>query len=197
MPVPDPAATIIALRPVTGGFEVLMVQRNARGFFGSIVVFPGGKVEDGDVPDGLSANDDISHRNAAVREFAEETGIVIPDGIEKLTLVSRWVTPELAPRRFDTRFYVIGLVDPPEVVVDAEELLWHRWVTPGEALEHAATGEWAMIKPTLSHLNWLARWSSIDEAVASAWGADGRTLIIPRVIEDGSLLPIHLPAELS
>ena len=197
MPVPDLAATVLALRPSPAGFEVLMVQRNARGFFGSIVVFPGGKVEEVDVPDGLNADDDLSHRNAAVREFAEETGIVIPGGVDQLTLVSRWVTPERAPRRFDTRVYVVGLVDPPEVVVDAEELLWHRWVTPGEALAHATAGEWAMIKPTLSHLHWLRRWSSIEEAVGSAEGADGRTLIIPRVVEDGSLLPIHMPAEVS
>jgi 8-oxo-dGTP pyrophosphatase MutT (NUDIX family) len=195
--VPDPAATVLALRPTPGGFEVLMVQRNARGFFGSIVVFPGGKVEAEDVPEGLSADDDLCHRNAAVREFAEETGIAIPGGVDDLTLVSRWVTPEMAPRRFDTRFYVVGLVDPPDVVLDTEELLWHLWVTPGEALEHAGTGEWAMIKPTLSHLHWLSRWTSIEEAVASAQGADGRTLIIPRVVEDGSILPIHLPAEVS
>lgn len=217
---PDPAATILALRPATHRFEVLMVHRNSRGFFGNIVVFPGGKVDDVDVPRGLTRDDDVSHRNAAIREFAEETGILLTvsgpeptprvrDGefyrwleggdvataIDQLVLISRWVTPEMAPRRFDTRFYVIECDGAPEVTVDRDELIRHDWVTPDAALKRQEIGEWPMFRPTIAHLQWLNRWSSIDEAIGSAHGADGRTLIIPRRVDDGSLLPIHMPAQ--
>lgn len=199
-----------------------MVHRNSRGFFGDIAVFPGGRVDDIDVPVGLTHHDDLSSRNAAIREFAEETGILItstgpvsaPDvkgeafyewletrslaaATEQLVLVSRWVTPEMAPRRFDTRFYVAACIDPPEVSIDTDELVGHEWTTPEDALERHRAGEWAMIHPTISHLHWLRRWSSIEEALLSAQGADGRTLIMPRVVEDGSLLSVHMPAELS
>jgi 8-oxo-dGTP pyrophosphatase MutT (NUDIX family) len=221
VPGADPAATILALRPGPGGFEVLIVQRNSRGYFGDLAVFPGGRVDDIDVPDGLGLHDDLSHRNAAIREFAEETGILITErgpvrappvrdenyyrwlddqefspGIDDLVLISRWVTPEAAPRRFDTRFYVVGCVGAPEVEINAEELIWYQWVTPEVALEHYDRGEWAMFQPTLAHLRWLHRWDSIEDAFKSAEGADGRTLILPRRVEDGSLLPIHMPAEL-
>lgn len=197
-----------------------MVHRNSRGFFGDIAVFPGGRVDDIDVPPGLDQDDDLSHRRAGLREFAEETGILITDsgplpipgvkdaafydwvdaralspGFDELVLVSRWVTPEAAPRRFDARFYVVSCVDPPDVEIDADELIGHEWVSPEEALAHHDAGRWAMIHPTIAHLRWLSRWSSIDEAIRSATGADGRTLIIPRIVEDGSLLPIHLPAD--
>ncbi|MGD2043711.1 MAG: NUDIX domain-containing protein, partial [Acidimicrobiia bacterium] len=77
MPEPDPAATVVLLRPAEQGFEVLMVHRNAKGFFGSFVVFPGGRVEDLDIPEGLTADDDLSHRRAAIRELAEEAGIYL------------------------------------------------------------------------------------------------------------------------
>lgn len=221
VPGADPAATILALRPGPGGFEVLTVQRNSRGYFGDLVVFPGGRVDDIDVPEGLDLHDDLSHRHAALREFAEETGILITEGgpvraprlrdgdyyrwlddqgfspgVDDLVLVSRWVTPEAAPRRFDTRFYVVGCIGAPEVEIDADELIWHRWVTPEIALQCHDRGEWAMFRPTLSHLRWLHRRDSIDDAIKSAEGADGRTLILPRVVDDGSLLPIHMPAEL-
>jgi 8-oxo-dGTP pyrophosphatase MutT (NUDIX family) len=198
-----------------------MVRRNSRGFFGDLVVFPGGRVDDIDVPGGHDLIDDLSHRNAALREFAEETGILITKdgarrappmrdrdfyrwiedegvtpGLDRLTLVSRWVTPEAAPRRFDTRFYVATLDDAPEVEIDSDELIWHEWTKPQISLDRYDRGEWTMFQPTVAHLKWLQRRSSIDDAIRSAEGADGRTLILPRRVEDGSLVPIHMPAEL-
>lgn len=218
MPDPDPAATVLALRRAEAGFEVLVVQRNSKGFFGNLAVFPGGKVEDIDVPDGMALHDDRSHRNAAVREFAEETGILLtgqgpmlaPDergdafyewlavqpftsAADRLVLVSRWVTPDYAPRRFDTRFYVIDCTGSPEVSIDPSELVGHCWVTAESALEKVQAGTWSMFRPTIAHLEWLQGHSSVEDAVGSAVGADRRTLETPGVVSDGSIVPIQLP----
>ncbi|MFZ0012619.1 MAG: NUDIX hydrolase [Acidimicrobiia bacterium] len=220
MPIADPAATVILLRGSGQGFEVLLVERNSRGFFGSIVVFPGGGVEDSDVSPGSSTRDDDSHRNAAIRELAEETGIVLTsngvrpapigkgvafhdwahrEGLalaaDELVLVSRWVTPVEAPRRFDTRFYLAACDDAPDVIIDSDELIGHMWLSPAAALELYDAGEMNLILPTLTHLRWLARRSTIEEAYVSAQGADGRTLIRPQQMEDGSWLPVHMPAD--
>jgi hypothetical protein len=81
------------------------------------------------------------------------------------------------------------------VVVDLDELLWHAWVRPEDALEKANRGEWSIIRPTLAHLQWLRRWQSVEEAIRSARGADGRTVVVPRMVEDGSLLPILMPVD--
>lgn len=222
MPFPDPAATVILLRDGGEGFEVLMVQRNARGVFGSMVVFPGGRVDECDVRNGHSAADDESHRMAGLRELAEEAGILLTEAgaipapplkgphfhewvessghrlaTRDLTLVSRWVTPEISPRRFDTRFYIVITEDAPDVVIDDEELIDHLWIEPSEALDRHRGGELHMILPTLAHLRWLSRRSSSSDAISSARGADGRTLIRPEIREDGSLVPVHLPAEVS
>lgn len=218
VPQPDPAATVLALRPSSTGFDVLMVHRNSKGFFGGLAVFPGGRVDDIDVPAGLSHDDDLSHRNAALREFAEETGILITPtgtvtvpgikdrafyewleecghhpGVDGLVLVSRWVTPEIAPRRFDARFYVTVCDDPPEVEIDATELIGHEWLAPGDALDRQERGVWSMMRPTIAHLRWLRRWASVEEAMRSAQGADRRTLIVPRIVDDGSHMPVELP----
>ena len=82
-----------------------------------------------------------------------------------------------------------------EVELDTDELVWHEWVAPDTALQRHTDGEWPMVQPTVSHLQWLSRWATIEEAVQSAQGADGRTLIVPERVDDGSLLPIHMPAE--
>lgn len=222
MPSPDPAATVILLREGEGAFEVLMVKRNAKGVFGSMVVFPGGRVDECDVRNGYTAADDVSHRLAGIRELAEEAGILLTDdgavaaprlkgtqlyewvessghqlATSHLTLVSRWVTPEISARRFDTRFYIALAEDLPEVVIDGDELIDHLWIKPAVALRRHDAGDMYMILPTVAHLRWLARRSSSSDAVTSADGADGRTLIRPEVREDGSLVPVHLPADVS
>jgi len=203
-----------------------MVQRPSRGFFGDLVVFPGGKVDPVDKTE-LARSvvsgefEDHEFRCAALRELAEEAGlaatgsrvVVAPpgrdDGLyraildsgdtlagELLVLISRWVTPEAAPRRFDTFFYLLPTSMTPEVRLDEDELVDHAWVSPAEALRRYDDDEWKMISPTLAHLRWLQRRTSIEDALASASGADGRTLIEPRRIGDGSIIQIHMPAEL-
>ncbi len=222
---PDPAASVVVVRQGGSSLEVLMVRRRDRGFFGSLVVFPGGGVDDVDTSElafqVVSGDaDDQPHRAAALRELAEETGLlVVSEGVTKapdlrgeslyralsaegrflagdrLVLLSRWVTPVGAPRRFDARFYLLVVEEPPEVRLDTSELVEHAWITPEGAISRYSKGEWPMILPTLAHLRWLARRSSPEEAIASAKGADGRTLIKPRVEPDGSLVRVYLPGE--
>ncbi|MGB7859114.1 MAG: NUDIX hydrolase [Acidimicrobiia bacterium] len=221
----DSASSVMVLRPGTHPFEVLMVERPNRGFFGGIVVFPGGKVDDVDDSElarhvVTGESDDQLYRRAALRELAEETGLAaVGTGViafppardeelylaikqsnqrlagESLVLVSRWVTPELAPRRFDTWFYLLEAGMTPRIQLDSDELVGFAWVTPAEALRRYDEGEWQMILPTLAHLRWLRRRASIEDAMTAAQGADGRTLIEPRRMEDGSILPIHLPGD--
>lgn len=215
---PRLAASVIVLRRADP-FEVLVVKRRGGGTFGDLMVFPGGTVDPDDHTH-AGDSDDAPLRVAALRELAEETGLlalagrtvaagvrpgpalladVVESGdalsIDSLTLISRWVTPASMPYRFDTWFYLLALEDAPEVTVDGIELIGHSWTTPSAALERARAGEWQMILPTLSHLRWLERRASIEEVIASAFGADGRTLITPIVMGDGSLVPVHLPAD--
>ena len=220
-----PAATVMLIRDSGAGIEVLMVRRRPRGFFGGLTVFPGGAVDPVDasgLANEVVTGDhpDQEFRVAALRELAEETGLALttdgvtsaPDGRGEgllstmraagmrldgsaLTLVSRWVTPEEAPTRYDTCFYLATSQDALEVRIDSDELAEHLWVAPGDALVMLAEGTLEMFLPTIAHLRWLEQISTVDDAVAAAQGADGRSLVEPRRMEDGSLLPIHLPAE--
>lgn len=219
------AATVILLRPEGDPFEVLVVERRDRGFFGGLFVFPGGAVDPVDHSSlarevVTGEQEDHAHRSAALRELAEETGLLAVGGDirqaprrrgedlfaalrdtrqvlsgDSLTLVSRWVTPVGAPRRFDTRFYLLPVGECPPVRLDRHELVSHHWVTPSEALQRHREGQWPMVLPTVAHLRWLARRSGVPEALASAFGADGRTRVEPTIMEDGSVVPVHLPAE--
>ena len=220
-----PAATVMLIRDSEDGVEVLMVRRRPRGFFGGLTVFPGGAldpVDDSDLASEVVPGDhpDQVFRAAALRELAEETGLALTnDGVvsapegrgesllaamrgmdihldaSALILISRWVTPEGAPTRYDTRFYIADAGDTPDVRLDDDELVEHKWVKPGDVLAIHADGGLEMFLPTIAHLRWLERWATVLDALSAAMGADGRSLVEPRRMEDGSFVPVHLPGD--
>lgn len=81
----------------------------------------------------------------------------------------------------------------PAIRLDTSELVHHSWVSPEVALGLHEEGEWKMFPPTVAHLRWMARQSSVTEVIDSAIGTDGRTVFEPRVMDDGSMVPIPLP----
>ncbi|MCK4177352.1 NUDIX hydrolase [Aciditerrimonas ferrireducens] len=156
-----PAATVVVLRDRADdeaeGIEVLLVRRGEAGAFGGLWAFPGGQVEPTDADPGAPGDELAAARRAAVREVAEETGLVL--GAADLVPLARWTPPPEAPRRFQTWFFVAELAPdavgraPQQVAVDGQELVAHRWLAPREALAAHDRGELALAPPT-----WLTLW---------------------------------------
>jgi len=155
------AGTAVLLHPMTRGFEVLLMRRPDRGSFAGAWVFPGGKVEPRDRRD--QADEWQDARRAAVRETAEEVGLVIEDPV----VLSRWEPPAEAPVRIRTWFFLARAADTalrpsPDEVAEAV------WVSPAEALARHATGEWMLYPPTWVTLHHLAAYETADAALAAA-----------------------------
>ena len=82
------AATVVLLRDAPGGWELLLLERHGNtAFAGGAMVFPGGRVDPGDLAvardpalatgfDGLP-DDDAAARVAAARETFEEAGVLL------------------------------------------------------------------------------------------------------------------------
>jgi len=82
--------------------------------------------------------------------------------------ISRWITPEPSPRRYDTYFF-IAPVDPetnPEV--DGFEAIESNWGRPSEILENWRNGLLTMISPTRSVLQRLETYSSVEDVITAA-----------------------------
>jgi 8-oxo-dGTP pyrophosphatase MutT (NUDIX family) len=186
--VPRPAATVILLRGGGNGLEVLLVQRNPESrFMGGAWVFPGGAVDrdEGTGPEAL--------RLAAVRELAEEAGIVV-SGPEVLVPFSRWITPAQVKIRFDTSFFLAPAPDSAEPVIDGSEIVAWRWYAPQAALDAAAEGELFLVFPTIKHLEQLSGFATADELLSYAHGREVRP-VQPRVILGGETARLVLPGE--
>ena len=87
--------------------------------------------------------------------------------------VARWVTPLGPPRRYDTRFFVTSMPAGQVPLHDDDEAVHHEWVRAADALAANERDEMIMMTPTLSMLQRLAAFSSVDEAVGSAARATG------------------------
>ena len=191
--VPRPAASLILLRRggrhAERGVEVLLVRRSPEArFMPGVWVFPGGTVDEADGDDPEAA-----HRACAVRELAEEAGIELP-GDAKLLPWSRWITPEIVPVRFDTRFYVALAPPHSPPHPDGAEVTEAAWIAPRKALEGHRAGELSLVFPTIKHLESLLPYSRAEEVLEAA---SRRVVepILPRVVGEGEERRVVLPGE--
>lgn len=195
------------MREGAGAPELLMLERSrAMRFAGGALVFPGGRIDAGDVA--LGGDDEAAARIAAVREAIEEAGIapaIVPAPTaariaamreqlhggttigavlkderidpDQLVPFARWLPLGLHARVFDTRFYLTRWDDrAPEPSVDGTENSRLFWTTAADALADAAAGRASLIFPTRRTLERLARYRSFDEAVADARAYPIRTV---------------------
>ncbi len=105
---------------------------------------------------------------------------------------SVWTTPPAEVRRFVATFYVAAA--PEEQIPEADRAEVHdgEWVRPSDALARHAAGSFALIFPTIKHLERIAAFASVADILAFA-----RTKAIVPVMPDVSDGPTFtLPAEM-
>jgi 8-oxo-dGTP pyrophosphatase MutT (NUDIX family) len=180
---PRQAASVIVLRGGSEALEVLLLRRNpAARFMGGAWVFPGGATDAGE-----------DHRDAAVREAAEEAGLELDPAA--LIPFSRWITPAQIAIRFDTHFFLAAAPAGQEPRADGGEIVGLGWHTPAGALDAHRRGELELVFPTIKHLEQLAAFASTDELLR--WAAGREVVAVePRVVEiTGEGGRIVLPGE--
>lgn len=166
---PVPAATVAPLRDGPHGLEVLLLQRSpALVFAPGAWVFPGGRIDPADHLHGA----DLAPRLAAVREAAEEAGLLLDPGA--LVEVAHWTTPPGQPRRFATWFFVADANGCGGVRVDGSEAVDYRWLTPAEALAAGRRHDITLIRPTIATLAELQDFPDVAAALA---GFAGRAIV--------------------
>ena len=83
--------------------------------------------------------------------------------LDHLRYFAHWITPEFAPRRFDTRFFVAAM-PPAQAAVNAPgETVSGEWISPSQALARADDGQWNLIMPTLTSLRSLVPYATVAD----------------------------------
>ena len=189
LPPPVPAATVVVVRDGPDGIETLMLHRATAGAFAGMWVFPGGKVDPGDVDPAHPDDEFAAARRAAAREAREEAALVLePDDLVPL---SHWTPPAIRRRRFTTWFFLASATDAL-VTVDGLEIRDHRWLQPAEVLARRDEGTMALAPPTWVTLHTLAGHADVDallQAVRS--GPLEHFATEPRPVEGGTVALWH------
>ena len=174
--------------------------------------------------DRMGCPDAAAYQAAAIRETYEEAGILLADGegtaqvrrelherveglaavasrlgwvlnAENLVYWSWWITPEVEPRRYSTRFFVAGIAGGEQATHDQVETIDSEWLRPDDALQKFDSGEIFLAPPTHRTLVELRSFRSVAEALCA--GRDRATpAIMPQLRTPKSgflvvLLPGH------
>ena len=199
------------------GLEVLMVRRSSRSAFApDAFVFPGGTVDPQDYatpPNGwaeriaeefrartpgvlpsteepVGTEDAAALVAAAVRELREEAAVDLAP--ERLVLFSHWITPPTEPRRYNTHFFLAPGDEAATVNADAFETHDAQWIVPSVALERYSGGKMHLVYPTIKHLERLARFATVVDALSFARTKPILTIMPDRAPSEGFIMPAEL-----
>lgn len=211
------AATVMLVRDGLDGLEVLMVRRSsASAFAPDAFVFPGGTVDPEDYampPNGWAARlavefratappvlpsteepvgdvDAVALVAAAVREVREEAAIDV--AADSLVLFSHWITPPTEPRRYNTHFFLAPGDEAATASADAFETHDAQWLAPASALARYEQGEMHLVYPTIKHLERLAQFTRVADAMAFARTKPIVTIMPDRSPAEGFVMPAEL-----
>ena len=112
-----------------------------------------------------------------------------------LRVFAHWITPEPAPRRYDTWFFVAPAPPGHAYEHDFDETVASEWVRPADALERARRGEFELIYPTFRSLQAIGRFASASalfDAVDAAWRGPAPAL---RVMTPDQGWQVRLPGD--
>jgi len=115
--------------------------------------------------------------------------------VDDIYFFSHWITPEGAPRRYDTRFFVARAPEGQVPLHDDREVIANLWIRPADALERYRAGEFDLVFPTMRSLMALERFGSADDALTAAAAVNQVPAILPRIVEDVSGYRILLPGD--
>jgi len=140
------------------------------------------RLADGAAPPTAAADERVD----ALRDDLMEDRVTFADVLDRLgarldggavEYLAHWITPEVEPRRYDTRFFAAKVPTHARAVVDPREMTDAVWLTPSRALERFRAGSLPMVFPTIRTLADLSHFQSADAVLAHL-----RTLRIPTIM---------------
>lgn len=88
--------------------------------------------------------------------------------LDRLIYFAHWVTPEIMPMRYDTRFFLAQAPPSQNPLCDEDETASLLWIAPARALKLCRSGHFPLLPPTVANLWELSQHATVNEALAAA-----------------------------
>jgi 8-oxo-dGTP pyrophosphatase MutT (NUDIX family) len=115
--------------------------------------------------------------------------------VDGMHYFGHWITPEGAPRRYDTRFFLAAAPVNQTPLHDDHEVIANEWLRPADGIARALAGELMMMPPTIASLRAIERFATAAEALDAATEITDVPTILPRVIKADGGMRIILPGD--
>jgi len=135
----------------------------------------------------------INNRERRFLDVIHEEGLTLDVG--DVHYFAHWITPEGAPRRYDTRFFVATAPQFQTAAHDAGEVIADEWITPLDALRRHREGDIELIFPTIKNLQAISRFATVAELIHAAETAGSVPAILPRITVSNEGVRILLPGD--
>jgi 8-oxo-dGTP pyrophosphatase MutT (NUDIX family) len=129
----------------------------------------------------------LEGRQHSLSELLARRGLVLRSDL--LRPLAHWITPEVEPKRFDTRFFLARLPAGQVTRTAGTEADQRLWLRPVDALAQELT----MLPPTRAVLTELSAYDDVDAALAAQ-----RTVspVLPKLlVDDDDRLVFLLPGD--
>ena len=133
---------------------------------------------------------ELHEERLTLADLVRREGLMLAPDL--LVPYSHWITPEMEPRRFDTRFFLTCIPEGQIPLHDRMELTDSCWMTPAFALMEHEAGRIILMPPTLKTVEELLSFSRTAQLLAAARSKRIRT-ILPEIFRTADSFGIRLP----
>jgi 8-oxo-dGTP pyrophosphatase MutT (NUDIX family) len=127
----------------------------------------------------------VNSENLEFSQLLQKEDVML--ALDQLHYFSHWITPELSPLRYDTRFFVTMVPKNQKALPDGDEITRHVWITPTDALRKYNEQKFCMVAPTIITLEELSRFNTIDDVITSTKEKNIKGILTRLVMEHGEV----------
>ena len=126
-------------------------------------------------------------------EVCEAEGLRL--AVDTMAYFAHWITPEGAPRRYDTYFFVAAAPAAQTPLHDNREVIANEWLRPADGLARARAGEITLLPPTKASLQALTAFDTVADARTAAAAITDVPALLPRIVTDDAGMHFVLPGQ--
>jgi 8-oxo-dGTP pyrophosphatase MutT (NUDIX family) len=130
-------------------------------------------------------------RSLSLAAMLDRRGLVLRADL--LRPWAHWITPEVEPRRFDTRFFVAALPTGQRTRDVGGEADKVTWIRPADALAAFERGEIGLMPPTAFTLGELAAYDTVQDVLAAGDARDVKPVLPKILVTDDDEAHLLLP----